>query len=477
MDLPRRVLWRAAAVAGATLFALCLWGLFQAEENIDAETRAAMALAGALWRVTATQQGSDDALVQAFRRQQGEPVLRHLALGLRDAQGQLRAGRTVGEQPGPALSTLSRWHRRFWPGADVPAEVLPLARPDGSTWSLVVTALPESERVEQLGELLEQLLILTLGGSLMLWALALAVRRGLHPLESVVSRLRALPLLAPSQGTSASALLPAWPAWPATQARELQAVTRALDDLHQALQASEAARQALAQKVLSLQEQERITLARELHDEFGQHTTALRLELAGLARVPDLPAPVQQALARLQTLAQHLQADVRQVLDRLAPLGQEPASWPRLEQALREMVAGWQPPAAEGGAAAPATQWVVDMPTCWPQAAPTQAMALAVYRMTQEAMTNVARHARAGQAGLRLAVDGAGLTWRVWDDGIGLDDVAAAMQRGTGLAGLRQRAWALQGQWQLGAWQAQVPGRPGTLIQAQLPWQTGGATR
>jgi two-component system sensor histidine kinase UhpB len=74
-------------------------------------------------------------------------------------------------------------------------------------------------------------------------------------------------------------------------------------------------------------------------------------------------------------------------------------------------------------------------------------LALAVYRISQEALTNVARHAQATRAVLQLTLqrraDGDLLLWQVSDDGRGLGEFAIALQRGNGLAGIRQRVWAL----------------------------------
>ena len=89
----------------------------------------------------------------------------------------------------------------------------------------------------------------------------------------------------------------------------------------------------------------------------------------------------------------------------------------------------------------------------WPAAEQARACALphelclALYRISQEALTNVARHAEASRATLQLTlqqrVDGDLLQWQVSDDGSGLGSLQVALQRGNGLAGIRQRVWAL----------------------------------
>jgi two-component system sensor histidine kinase UhpB len=86
-------------------------------------------------------------------------------------------------------------------------------------------------------------------------------------------------------------------------------------------------------------------------------------------------------------------------------------------------------------------------------------LVLAIYRLSQEALTNSARHAAANRVELALtwqtarlsgpgAADGAStaLVWSVSDDGVGLPDDGSAAQRGNGLAGMRERAWAMGGE-------------------------------
>jgi two-component system sensor histidine kinase UhpB len=105
---------------------------------------------------------------------------------------------------------------------------------------------------------------------------------------------------------------------------------------------------------------------------------------------------------------------------------------------------------------------------------------LALYRLSQEALTNAARHAQAGHIRLRLALDpaqppatAAQLHWEVSDDGIGIADPGSAVQRGNGLGGMQERVWALGGLWHSGPAQpGERPGcRPGWCLRASLPLQ------
>jgi two-component system sensor histidine kinase UhpB len=103
-------------------------------------------------------------------------------------------------------------------------------------------------------------------------------------------------------------------------------------------------------------------------------------------------------------------------------------------------------------------------------------LALAVYRISQEALTNAARHAHAGEVVLTLTLDmqtqPPTLDWSVQDDGVGLPDPAGARQRGNGLGGMQERVWALGGTWRVEpADPSSETTRPGLRLSARLTWK------
>jgi two-component system sensor histidine kinase UhpB len=97
-------------------------------------------------------------------------------------------------------------------------------------------------------------------------------------------------------------------------------------------------------------------------------------------------------------------------------------------------------------------------------------MVLTLYRISQEALTNVARHAQATRATLQLTLLRAGdaieIEWQVSDDGVGLDTLEAAQQRGDGLAGIRERVWAFGGDLQCAAAVGAPAVKPGLVLRA-----------
>ena len=183
----------------------------------------------------------------------------------------------------------------------------------------------------------------------------------------------------------------------------------------------------LARQLIAVQERERVALARELHDELAQDCTAIRIEAVYLRRAQDADA-VFAAAERAADAASRLLDGLRGVLRKLRPaeldeLGLAPAllslvtSHERRSGALCDLV-------VEGS--------VDDL-------GPT--VDITVYRVTQEALSNVARHAQARHVSVTLTRSAKMLSLRIRDDGRGFDP--AARTRGVGLLGMAERAAAL----------------------------------
>jgi PAS domain S-box-containing protein len=210
----------------------------------------------------------------------------------------------------------------------------------------------------------------------------------------------------------------------------------------------EALRTRLIEQVMTAQEEERGRIARELHDETGQSLTAL---LVGLRTIEE-----SRTLAEVAKLAQRLRGIVAQTLDEVG----------RLSRGLHPSILD------DVGLAAAVTRQVQDLAHLHGVAVDVQIEGLdaeplppllqtTVYRVVQEALTNVARHAGARSVSVRLVRDEATLELRVQDDGAGfeLED-----GRRLGLRGMRERA-ALLG----GSVDVESPPGVGTTITARFP--------
>lgn len=214
----------------------------------------------------------------------------------------------------------------------------------------------------------------------------------------------------------------------------------------------------LAQGLIALQENERRALARELHDEIGQSCTALRLETALLRQAGALDVQARMAAAaRAEAAATSIHQLVRNLLQRLRPAHLEALG---LAPALQELCEGWE---LRSGIACVFHHEGV------PEAF-DDAVAIAVYRVAQEALTNVVRHADATAVRVRLLRRGRReLLLVVEDDGVGLRP--ERRHAGLGLLGANERAAALGGRLEVEA----AAGR-GTRLELSLPVRAPVAT-
>jgi signal transduction histidine kinase len=181
---------------------------------------------------------------------------------------------------------------------------------------------------------------------------------------------------------------------------------------------------------------ERSRIARDIHDDLGQSLLALRIDLSlmQVATAGIHPAIHQKVTAMGGSLELAVKS-LRAVINNLRPLALESGLQRALELQLREFtrVSGVRHQFDAG-------------PGSWAGAASPAGLDAVLYRVMQESLSNVARHAGASEVRVALARDGARLTLRVQDDGIGmaLPDLGAG-GAGCGLAGMRARAAAAGG--------------------------------
>jgi signal transduction histidine kinase len=211
--------------------------------------------------------------------------------------------------------------------------------------------------------------------------------------------------------------------------------------------------QQLSQRLMEVQEAERAAIARELHDEIGQALTAIKFNAQWLAR--RITGPELQKLADCIALADRTLSQVRGMALALRP--------PQLDQlgltaALRDLT---ERMSASAGLD---VQFAADTL----EVAPGYAQATAAFRVAQEALTNVMRHAGAGKVTVELRRRGVELVITVADDGRSFDleqALAGAVRGGSmGLLGMQERV-NLAGGW------LKIESRPGegTRVSAGFP--------
>jgi signal transduction histidine kinase len=189
----------------------------------------------------------------------------------------------------------------------------------------------------------------------------------------------------------------------------------------------------LAARSLHAREEEARRIARELHDEAGQMTASIHLALADIER--ELPARASGRLESVRELLDDLEQRLRRLSHELRPTILDDLG---LGPALEFL--------AEGFAARTGISFAVDGTT---RGRLEPVVETTVYRIVQEALTNIARHARAKRASIRLSRESESLRCSIRDDGIGLPEdrsaAAVARRRGLGLVGIRERLDALGG--------------------------------
>ncbi|CAM5719219.1 MULTISPECIES: HAMP domain-containing sensor histidine kinase [Streptomyces] len=259
--------------------------------------------------------------------------------------------------------------------------------------------------------LLTEAVILVGGLVVMLVANAALLRFGLAPLDRLTKLMTTVDLLRPGQRL------------PASGGGEVAEVIRTFNAMLERLEHERATSSARA---LLAQEAERRRIAQELHDEVGQSMTAI---LLGLKRAADdAPAALREELHEAQEITRESLDEVRRLVRRLRPGVLDDLG---LVSALTSLTEDF---ATHTGLRV-SRRFDADLPALAPETE------LVLYRVAQESLTNVARHADAQRVtvALRHADDSVVLT--VTDDGSGIK----APREGAGIRGMRERALLIGG--------------------------------
>jgi len=209
---------------------------------------------------------------------------------------------------------------------------------------------------------------------------------------------------------------------------------------------------ALATYLLSVRESERTMIARELHDEFGQALTSLQLGLSWISRklTPE-QRPLQEKIRSLSATTTSLIRSVKNIASELRPGVLDELG---LVKALKSEAREFQGH----------TGIQCRFRTNTAKAKFDRSAAVAIFRIVQAALTNVARHARASRALITLMKQKNGLTLTVMDNGKGITRKPIYSHESLGITGMRERVLALGGTFTLGASR-----RKGTMLTVRIP--------
>jgi two-component system, NarL family, sensor histidine kinase UhpB len=277
---------------------------------------------------------------------------------------------------------------------------------------------------------LTEVIVVTAGLVAML-ALDLALlRRAFAPLGRLTAFMRRVDPLRPGERARLESADP-----------EVTELTGAFNEMIERL---ERERRDSARRALGAQEAERARIARELHDEIGQALTAVVLQLERAARRSDPPVRGEVQEAR-EAVRESLQ-EVREIARRLRPEALD-------DLGLASALAALTLDVSRRTGLRIERQIDADLPELAPEEE------LVVYRVAQEGLTNVARHAEAQRAWITLGCGDEDVALEVRDDGRGFDPRDAA---GAGLRGMRERALLI------GALLAVESGPDGTAVRLTL---------
>jgi PAS domain S-box-containing protein len=208
---------------------------------------------------------------------------------------------------------------------------------------------------------------------------------------------------------------------------------------------------ALAARLQSVREDERTRIAREVHDELGQALTGLKLDLAWLKprlrdqvslleRVQAVVGRIDGTIDAVRRIATELRPSVLDHLGLVAAVEWQAQEFEKLTGVVVRLSLSSAGPAVDG------------------------TVATTVFRMLQETLTNVARHAAATSVEIVLEVRHEAITLRVADNGRGISATERTNPHSLGLVGLRERAIACAGE-------LVIEGRPGegTIVTVRIP--------
>jgi len=206
----------------------------------------------------------------------------------------------------------------------------------------------------------------------------------------------------------------------------------------------------LSTRAVGMQEAERRAIARELHDSAGQSLTAIRIHLQlmeGLAS-----GRLEEIAGRTTTMVDETLEEIRRAVNTLGPAVLDDVGLAEaIERACIDL--------------SERLEIEVDCEVMLPESSLTPAIETSCYRVVQETLTNITRHARPSLVAVRVATEGGMVRVTVTDDGRGFDPEAAIRAgRSRGLVGMRERAELLGGELRIDS----APGE-GTKVTAEFP--------
>ncbi len=220
---------------------------------------------------------------------------------------------------------------------------------------------------------------------------------------------------------------------PSFSSDEMNQIARATNQLIKKLNASQHENRALTQHNLAIQEDERQHLAQELHDELGQSLTAIKVMTVTIARVENSQNTIiKQSTDAIVQVCDHLMNVVRSMMQQLHPLILTELG---LKAALDDLISHWQSRHSHTRITFHCDNGLEPLP---------ETISIHVFRIVQECLTNIIRHAHANHVVINLTREqNEKLSLIISDDGQGCD--SQTIKNGFGLLSMRERVRSLNG--------------------------------
>jgi len=267
-----------------------------------------------------------------------------------------------------------------------------------------------------------------------------AVRYTFKPVSNILSGLVEI-----EQGQYASRL-------PVFKQPELKAIGEKFNVMADTLQKSAQNNHQLTNQIINLQEDERKSLARDIHDEIGQYLTAIHVDASTILNAKKI-STAKTSAKEISSVTQQMMLMVQDLLQRLRPRIIDELG---VGLALGELVHNWRQKNRSVNVNCMVGKDVGSI---------DDSVAITAYRVVQESLTNIAKHAQAKNVDIEVVQDNKEIHIKIKDDGVGFDQTK--MSRGYGLAGMRERIQGL-----LGEMEIKSSSGTGTKIYVTLPITT-----
>lgn len=398
--------------------------IHNARQNVQAEVQSTMDLALHMLNAELTNFNSND--TQASVSSQTSPFnlsnlsgVRHLRIAFYDDKERLiETNQLVGvnKQQQPPSWFMEQMNSAL---ESVSEKTLPISINGQQMGKLVVSPEPGNEVSEAWKETKTMLYLIVLFFIAVNVLLYLAVTRSLKPIDTIIEALTDI-----ETGQLDRRL-------PVFKLPEMTNISHKFNLMATTLQSSINNNHRLTQQIIRLQEAERKRLAHELHDEIGQHLTAIHVDASVIKTSPNLESARKSAEA-IDDVVRRMMDIVRTMLHQLRPDGLDELGF---VVALQELVNNWQE-----------RHHNIDVEAHFEGEFKTidETVQLTLYRVMQECLTNISRHSKARQVWVSLTEKDNIIQLEIADNGQGFD--VQQYSHRFGLAGMKERVDSVQGE-------------------------------